>query len=388
MHRTQKVYDFVFVLPGFDRKPPGGYMVVFELAEDLQTNGYTVLIIFLRSLYTNLYRSTHDSNILEKHRSIGLMTIFFDRMTLFITQKNLCYFLSFMKKLGYDVNMSAFSFQKNSKFVVKDNIPDTIIIKRLIATAWETAYFVNEYRHDVLKYYLVQNNEDDISFSGTLSYAATKTYSFPLKKIVINAITQNRFASDKPIKITVAPHVKAKLKVNPEDRSRCIAIQLRNGEDKGAKYGIEAMKIIHERHNDIKIESYGNYSGEIPDFIVHHGFMPEAEYIDLFNRSIIFILPSLIEGFSAPVLESMICGCVPVVTDCEGPAEMIENKFNGIIVPIKSSEAIADAVDYLLSNNQTRITMVYNAIAISKKFSREGMYESFIKGVKNYESTL
>ncbi|MEM0136421.1 MAG: hypothetical protein QXU18_14540, partial [Thermoplasmatales archaeon] len=168
-------------------------MVVFELAEDLQRSGYTVLIIFLRSIYNNLYKLTDDSKILEKYRSFRLTYRFFDKMTLFITQKNLCYFLSFMKKLGFEVNVHAFSFQENSKFVVKNNIPETIIIKRLIATAWETAYFVNEYTPDVLKYYLVQHSEDDSSFSGTLSYAATKTYSFPLKKIVINVIVQNRF---------------------------------------------------------------------------------------------------------------------------------------------------------------------------------------------------
>ncbi|MEM3811934.1 MAG: glycosyltransferase family 4 protein [Thermoplasmata archaeon] len=167
-----------------------------------------------------------------------------------------------------------------------------------------------------------------------------------------------------------------------------MAIQLRNGEDKGANYGIEAIKIIHDRHKEIKIESYGNYSGVIPDFVVYHGFMPEENYIDLLNRCAIFILPSLLEGFSLPVLESMICGCVTIATKCGGPEEMIENMFNRILVPIKSPSAIGDAVDFLLSNNQTRITMAYNAITTSKKFSREAMYQSFIEGVKNYESAL
>ncbi|MEM3811933.1 MAG: hypothetical protein QXX98_03045 [Thermoplasmata archaeon] len=218
----RKVYDFVFVLPGFAIKPPGGYMVVFELANDLQRNGYTVLIIFLGNLYHNLYKMTQEAAILKRYRLSGLTSRIYEEITLFFGQKNFHFFLNILKILGYDVNEDALSLLKNFQFVVKNNIPKKLVTKRLIATGWETAYFVNEYRQKTIKYYLVQNSEDDVSFSGNLSYMATKTYSFPLKKIVINKVTQNRFAADQPIKITVASPVKAKLRADPKDRMGCV----------------------------------------------------------------------------------------------------------------------------------------------------------------------
>lgn len=386
MSKIHTNYDFVFVLPGFSLTPAGGYMVIFELAVDLQRKGYAVLIIFLRRLYYNLYAITQERAFLDTYRPFGLIHRVLSKVTLLITPKNFHFFLDIAKKLGFNVNENAFTFLKDFRFVIKDNIPKHLDTKRLIATAWGTAYFVNKYSQKTIKYYLVQNSEDDVSFSGSLSKFATRTYSFPLKKIVINRVTQNRFVQDNPIKITVASHVNAELRIDPKDRMGCIAIQLRNGEDKGAEYAIGAIKIIHDRHKEIRIESYGNYKGAIPDFVVHHGFMPEEDYINMFNRSTIFILPSIVEGFSTPVLESMTCGSVPVATKCGGPEEMIENNVNGILVPIKSPNAIAEAVGYLLSNNETRISMAHNAIDTSKRYTREAMYQSFINGIKNHES--
>ncbi len=64
-------YDFTFVLPSFSFAPAGGYRVVFELADMLKKNGYSVSIVFLKDIYKELYKITTDINVKKVHRAIS-----------------------------------------------------------------------------------------------------------------------------------------------------------------------------------------------------------------------------------------------------------------------------------------------------------------------------
>ena len=63
-------------------------------------------------------------------------------------------------------------------------------------------------------------------------------------------------------------------------------------------------------------------------------------------------LPSLREGFSRPVLESMGYGVPPIVTDSGGCTEIVENGISGFVVPVKDADAIADKILELYENPQ------------------------------------
>ncbi|KPV46707.1 hypothetical protein SE19_04325 [Acidiplasma aeolicum] len=79
---------------------------------------------------------------------------------------NLFYKLRLYKLLGVDYNYSIlddidlFYYETIEDVKIKTNI--------IIATAWVTAYFVREYvkKHKIETLYLIQNSEDDVSFSG------------------------------------------------------------------------------------------------------------------------------------------------------------------------------------------------------------------------------
>lgn len=53
----------------------------------------------------------------------------------------------------------------------------------------------------------------------------------------------------------------------------------------------------------------------------------------IYNSAKIWIIASHEEGFPAPVLEAMACGCVVVSSDNDGSLEIIKDGYNGIIVP-------------------------------------------------------
>ncbi len=390
-------YDFTFVLPSFSFGPPGGYRVVFELAAMLKKNGYSVSLVFIKDIYKGLYKITEDINVKKAQKALSFKFRSYESFKNKFTIKMIWNVIKISEQMRIiDKLINKIKFPVDRDFVRDSNIfdidlifsfavPEKLKTRRIIATAWETAYFVNDFNNCKRKYYLTQHDEDDPSFSGALSYLATKSYSFKLKKIVINKKMLTRFSDENPIKITVAAHVSGMLEIKPEDRGTSVLLQLRNSNDKGARYAIEAVHLIKEKNKEIKFISYGNYSGDIPSYIDHRGYVSNREYIHLFNTCSVFVLPSLVEGFSTPVLEAMSCACVPVATKCGGPEEMVEDNVNGILVPIKDPKSIHDSVLTLLKDKDKRIRMAYSALKSSKNYGPERMYDEFIQGLTSYE---
>ena len=74
---------------------------------------------------------------------------------------------------------------------------------------------------------------------------------------------------------------------------------------------------------------------------------------ELLNASDIFLLASKFEGFGLVVAEAMACNCYVVATDSGGVAEVMGN--TGRLVPIKDSEALAEAIEQTIGLNKKDI---------------------------------
>lgn len=65
----------------------------------------------------------------------------------------------------------------------------------------------------------------------------------------------------------------------------------------------------------------------------------------------LFILSSDYEGMPNALMEAMAVGMPVISTDCPtGPADMIKDKENGILIPMKDVEALADAITYMVEH--------------------------------------
>lgn len=72
-------------------------------------------------------------------------------------------------------------------------------------------------------------------------------------------------------------------------------------------------------------------------------------------RSSLFVLSSLYEGFGNVIVEGMALGLPVIATDCpSGPSEIIEHGKNGLLVPLKDERALAQAILYVLTNDELR----------------------------------
>lgn len=127
----------------------------------------------------------------------------------------------------------------------------------------------------------------------------------------------------------------------------------------------EAYSILHRRHRDVpRLVVAGKRGwmsdpilrkvGELglDDHILFRGFVPDDELPALFTGAMLFLFPSLYEGFGLPVLEAMACG-TPVVTSSRASLPEVAGDA-GVLVDPTDTEAIAEAIENLLEDSQRR----------------------------------
>lgn len=120
---------------------------------------------------------------------------------------------------------------------------------------------------------------------------------------------------------------------------------------KGLKYLAEAVKkvdaeffVIGEGAERKNLEKYGTLN--------LLGAKDSAyQYLKAFD---IFVLPSVKEGFPYVILEAMASGLSIVATNVGALPEIITEKENGLLVPPANPEALAQAINKLLIDNDLR----------------------------------
>jgi glycosyltransferase involved in cell wall biosynthesis len=75
---------------------------------------------------------------------------------------------------------------------------------------------------------------------------------------------------------------------------------------------------------------------------------------EVFAAADLFVLPSLFEGTPLTLMEGMMSGLPIVTTDTSGMKDVIEHERTGLLVPIRSPDAIFAAVDRLLRDPAQR----------------------------------
>lgn len=160
-------------------------------------------------------------------------------------------------------------------------------------------------------------------------------------------------------------------------------------EKKGFPYSIRAIAQIIQKYPNVRYtiigdgvlkEEYENLIKELnaEDTIKIIGWQTHKDYIDLLKKAHLFILSSITaenndqEGIPNVLKEAMAMGIITVATDHSGNSELIENGVSGILVPERNSNAIYNAIDFLLRDTDKWLSMQKAAIKkIRKEFDKE-----------------
>jgi glycosyltransferase involved in cell wall biosynthesis len=99
----------------------------------------------------------------------------------------------------------------------------------------------------------------------------------------------------------------------------------------------------------------------------------------------LFVLSSYLEGLGTSVLDAQAVGLPVVGCDAGGIPEMITHGENGLLVPARNSEALAEAIIGLIQNKEKRYKFGKRAKETVEKFSIKKTVE---KNLKLYEELL
>lgn len=139
--------------------------------------------------------------------------------------------------------------------------------------------------------------------------------------------------------------------------------------DKGLAEYIDAIKVLNSRGIDANYQLVGDLDagnltsaslndldewGKIPNLNVL-GY--KKDIASVFESTNLVVLPSYREGLPKVLIEAAACGRAVVTTDVAGCRDAVIPDTTGLLVPVKDSIGLADAIQKLIENPKQRVAM-------------------------------
>ncbi len=141
---------------------------------------------------------------------------------------------------------------------------------------------------------------------------------------------------------------------------------------------IKAFESISDKYPDLKLVLVGGMGNEDRVKITKHpniiftGYIQDEEIPELYKNTMIYVSPSLYEGFGIPIIEAQYTGCpllcsdIPVFHDIAG---------NGAEFTKTDSESISEKLEFLINNPSRRKDLTELEKENVKRFDIENVTE-------------
>lgn len=103
--------------------------------------------------------------------------------------------------------------------------------------------------------------------------------------------------------------------------------------------------------------------------VVFAGKVPHEEVVRYLDEADVFVFPSLSDSFSLACAEALCRGLPVVCTDQTGASDCIVDGVNGFVVPAGDSDALANAINWLVENRDRIPKMSRAAIETAEKLT-------------------
>lgn len=158
------------------------------------------------------------------------------------------------------------------------------------------------------------------------------------------------------------------------DDNHLLAIASADVPVKGLDILIDALAKLKTKAITPKLTVIGSLrEGPTQTALKRQGLMDQVEFVsglsdqqvaELYRRATIFVSPSRFEGFGLPAAEAMACGA-PVIVSSGGALPEVAGDA-GLVVPVENPDALASAIESLLSDKSQRDQLGKKASARAK----------------------
>lgn len=170
-------------------------------------------------------------------------------------------------------------------------------------------------------------------------------------------------------------------------REKTVITAGRLTEQKNHRFLVDAFIAFHNFHSEyvLKIFGRGECEEELKDYILYRhaneyiklcGFSDKIH--DEMNCASIYVSSSDWEGMSNSLMEAMAMGMAVIATNCPvgGNAMLIDDRVNGILIPVGDREKLVDALDemadlekiYKYSKEALKVRNDYSLESIAKQW--------------------
>ena len=154
---------------------------------------------------------------------------------------------------------------------------------------------------------------------------------------------------------------------------------------KGIKYSIPALNNILSRYPNVEISFLGtgtilsadeisaHFDPNVSDRVTGIPWFDHQTLPKLLEGHHVKLFPTLSEGFGKGLVEAMACGLAPVTTATGGPLDIVSDRHDGLIVPLRDSKAIEQALEDLITDRSKLNQLRQNARTTAQKYSWQRM---------------
>jgi glycosyltransferase involved in cell wall biosynthesis len=116
----------------------------------------------------------------------------------------------------------------------------------------------------------------------------------------------------------------------------------------------------------------------VADDVDFTGHLTEDELAHVYRGADVFVLPSYSEGLPTVLLEAMSHGLPIVTTRIRGAADYLVEGENALFVPVRSADALADALEHILEDAPLRATMRQNNLRKAQEFTPAQVVQAYV----------
>jgi glycosyltransferase involved in cell wall biosynthesis len=246
-----------------------------------------------------------------------------------------------------------------------------------LATNWPTARTVVAHKLSLFKGYFIQDFEP--SFyppSDPSARRAEKTYWFPLRHICLGSHLANhiRTLTERPsdsVDFALDPAFALRQPTDSRGEVPRVLFFARPGlRRRGYEIGVEALRLVKQRHPFTEIQFFGATAKEIGDVgfeFENLGVLAAPELAAIMNRAHILLSFSLSNISNVP-FEGMACGCAVVEVDVPSVRQMVSPGMNCLLARPEPA-AVAEAIARLIQDPILRNRLATEGVKHSQSLS-------------------